>query len=97
MLYSLGTCITAGNIAPNVKSLFDMESSALEDEILTLQNGIEMKARSTSSQPEEHVVFWKLQVADKCPNLRSCAFFRSTYLCEICFLVHKNHQVHVQI
>jgi len=78
-------------VTNNVKSLFDMESSALEDEILTLQNEIEIKARSTSGQPEEHVVFWKLVVADKCPNLRSgalnlTAFFGSTYLCESAFL-----------
>jgi len=72
-------------VTNNVKSLFDMESSALEGEILTLQNEIEIKARSTSGQPEEHVVFWKLVVADKCPNLRSGAL-NLTNLCESAFL-----------
>jgi len=59
----------------------------LGDEILTLQNDFEVKARSTSAQPGEYVVFWlsKLLVADKYPNLR-CALnltplFGSTYFC----------------
>jgi len=39
----------------------------LVDVILILQNDFEIKARSTSAQPGEHVVFWisKLLVADK--------------------------------
>jgi len=69
--HPFGTGIFVGNIAANVKSLIDTESSALGDETLTLQNDIEIKARSTSGQPERHVVFWKLLVTDKCPNLRS--------------------------
>jgi len=28
------------------------------DVILTLQNDFEIKVRSTSAQPDEHVVFW---------------------------------------
>jgi len=30
----------------------------LGDEILTLQNDLDIKVRSTSAQPDEHVVFW---------------------------------------
>jgi len=37
--------IGVGGIATKVKPLFDLESSARDDEILTLQNGIEIKAR----------------------------------------------------
>lgn len=90
MCYPFGASIDVGDIAAKVKSLFDLESSALEDEILTLQNDIEIKARSTSAQPGEHVVFWKLLVVEKYPNLRRCALnltalFGSTYLCESAF------------
>jgi len=79
--------IDVGDIAAKVKSLFNSESSALEDEVLTLQNDIEIRARSTSAQHGEHVVLWKLLVAEKHPNLRQCALnltalFGSTYLCE---------------
>lgn len=90
MCYPFGASIDVGDIAAKVNSLFDLESSALEDEILTLQNDIEIKARSTSAQPGEHVVFWKLLVEEKYPNLRRCALnltslFGSTYLCESAF------------
>ena len=56
MCYPFGASIDVGDIAAKVKSLFDLESSALEDEILTLQNDIEIKAGSTSVQPGEHSV-----------------------------------------
>jgi len=54
------------------KSLFDLESSALEDWILTLQNDIQIKSRSTSAQPGEHAVLWKILLAQKYHNLRRC-------------------------
>ena len=90
LCYPFSASIDVGDIAAKVKSLFDLESSALEDEILTLQNDIEIKARSTSAQPGEHAVFWKLPVEEKYPNLRRCALnltalFGSTYLCESAF------------
>ena len=90
LCYPFSASIDVGDIAAKVKSLFDLESSALEDEILTLQNNIEIKARSTSAQPGEHAVFWKLPVEEKYPNLRRCALnltalFGSTYLCESAF------------
>ena len=40
MCYLFGASIDVGDIAAKVKSLFNLESSTLEDEILTLQNGI---------------------------------------------------------
>ena len=90
LCYPFSASIDVGDIAAKVKSLFDLESSALEDEILTLQNNIEIKARSTSAQPGEHAVFWNLLVEEKYPNLRRCslnltALFGSTYLCESAF------------
>ncbi|XP_077361592.1 SCAN domain-containing protein 3-like [Festucalex cinctus] len=90
MCFPFAKNIDVGDIAAKVKTLFDMEISALEDEILTLQNDIEMKARSTFAQPGEHVKFWKLLVEEKYPNLRRCALnltalFGSTYLCESAF------------
>ena len=91
MCYLFGGSIDVDDIATKVKSLFNLESSALEYEILTLQNDIEIKARSTSAQRGEHVVFWKLLVEEKYPNLRRCALnltvlFGSTNLCESAFL-----------
>lgn len=90
MCYLFGANIDVDDIAAKVKSLFGFESSILEDEILTLQNDIAIKARSTSAQPGEHVMFWILLVAEKYPNLRRCALnltalFGSTYLCESAF------------
>nr|XP_055065219.1 general transcription factor II-I repeat domain-containing protein 2A-like [Misgurnus anguillicaudatus] len=90
MCYPFGANIDVGDIAAKIKSLFDLKSSDLEDEILTLQNDIEIKARSTSAQPGEHVVFWNLLAEEKYPNLRRCALnltalFGSTYLCESAF------------
>ena len=67
MCCPFGASIDVADIAAKVKSLCNFESSVLEDEILTLQNDIELKARSTSAQPGEHVVFWKLLVQEKYP------------------------------
>jgi len=49
MCYPFSVRIDVDDIAAKVQSLFDLESSTLEDEILTLQNDIEIKARSTSA------------------------------------------------
>jgi len=44
--YPFGTSIDVDDIAAKVKSLFDLESSAFEDEILTLQNDTEINLES---------------------------------------------------
>jgi len=63
--------IDVGGIATKVKSPSNLERSALKDEILTSQTDIEIIARSTSAlKLGEHLGFWKLQVAEKYPNLR---------------------------
>jgi len=47
MCYPFGADIDAGDITVKVKPLFDLESFALEDDILTLRNDIEIKATIT--------------------------------------------------
>ncbi|XP_049444494.1 general transcription factor II-I repeat domain-containing protein 2-like [Epinephelus fuscoguttatus] len=74
-------------IASKVASLFQLDSSAVEIEILTLQNDIEIKSRATPGMKGD---FWNLMLENKYPNLRSCALnltalFGSTYLCEAAF------------
>ena len=90
MCNPFGASIAVGDIADKIRSLFDMESSAVENEIITLQNDIVVKAKSTSAQPGEHITFWELLLEEKYPNLRRCALnltalFGSTYLCESAF------------
>ncbi|CAL9685305.1 unnamed protein product [Knipowitschia caucasica] len=88
MCYPFDESIDVGDIAEKVQSLFHLEKSALEDEILMLQNDIELKARS--AQLGHHVQLWKLLVEEKYHNVRRCALnltslFGSTYLCESAF------------
>ena len=72
------------NISSNFAHIFQMNSSDLEIEILTLQSDINLKARAKEKD------FWNLLPDDKYPLLRSVAmrvfsFFGSTYLCEAAF------------
>jgi len=77
--------ITVGDTVTNVKSVFDLESSALEDEILTLR-----------SEPDQHLL--KLDNMQWSGNygggeasqsqkntLNLTALFGSTYLCKSAF------------
>ncbi|KAL7402366.1 hypothetical protein ABVT39_013901 [Epinephelus coioides] len=71
------------SLASKVATLFHLNSSGVEDEILTLQVDIQLKARA-------HGQFWNLLTEDKYPNIRKCAtfltaLFGSTYLCESAF------------
>ena len=88
MCYPFGASIDVGDIATKVKSVFALESSALEDEILTRL--CKMTLRSKPDQPGEHALFWKLLMEEKYPNLRRCALnltalFGSTYLSKSAF------------
>lgn len=90
MCNPFGANVAVGDIADKVKSLFDLERDAIENEILKLQNDIVMKAKSTSAPPGKHAAFWELLLDEKYPNLRRCALnltalFGSTYLCECAF------------
>lgn len=85
LCFPFATNIDAENIASKIGSLFQMETTALENEILSLQNDIHMKSRATMGQE-----FWELLLEEKYPNIRRCAFyisacFGSTYLCESAF------------
>ncbi|KAJ8346319.1 hypothetical protein AAFF_G00215060 [Aldrovandia affinis] len=79
--------IDVDDIASKVASLFHLNSPAVENEIITLQNDIEIKSRATQGMKGE---FWELLLQEKYPNLRRCAMnftalFGSTYLCESTF------------
>ncbi|KAJ8390542.1 hypothetical protein AAFF_G00103390 [Aldrovandia affinis] len=79
--------IDVDDIASKVASLFHLNSLAVENEIITLQNDIEIKSRATQGMKGE---FWELLLQEKYPNLRRCAMnftahFGSIYLCESAF------------
>lgn len=74
-------------IVSKVASLFHLDTSAVENEVLTLQSDIEVKSRATSGSKGD---FWHLLLKQKYPNLRRCALnltalFGSIYLCEAAF------------
>ncbi|CAK6967628.1 general transcription factor II-I repeat domain-containing protein 2A-like [Scomber scombrus] len=69
--------------ASKIATLFHLNSSGVEDEILTLQADIQLKSRA-------HGQFWNLLTQEKYPNMRKCAtsltaLFGSTYSCESAF------------
>ncbi|RXN24367.1 general transcription factor II-I repeat domain-containing 2A-like protein [Labeo rohita] len=71
------------SLASKIATLFHLNSSGVEDEILTLQTDIQLKSRA-------HAQFWNLLTEEKYPNIRKCAtsltaLFGSTYLCESAF------------
>ena len=83
MCYPFQEDVEVDSLASNIASLFHMNSSGVEHEILTLQTDIELKSRA-------HGQFWNLLTEEKYPNMRKCAisltaFFGSTYLCESAF------------
>ncbi|XP_060799461.1 zinc finger BED domain-containing protein 5-like [Neoarius graeffei] len=87
LCFPFGENVDVDCIAPKVATLFSLDSSAVENEILTLQNDIEIKCRATPGITGE---FWNLLLEEKYPNLRQCALnmtslFGSTYLCESAF------------
>lgn len=73
-----GPSIDVDCIASKIVSLFHLDNTAVENEILTLQNDIESKSRAT---PDMNGEFWNLQTEQKYHNLRKCAF----NLCERAF------------
>ncbi|KAK7158529.1 hypothetical protein R3I94_004989 [Phoxinus phoxinus] len=87
LCFPFGPSIDVDSIASKIVSLFHFDNTAVENEILTLQNDIEIKSRATSDMNGE---FWNLLTEQKYHNLRKCAFnltalFGSTYLCECAF------------
>lgn len=87
MCFPFGTDINVEVIASKMGSLFQLDRTIWETEILTLQNDIKLKSRTTTEMKEE---FWELLLEEKYPNIRRCALnssalFGSTYLCESAF------------
>ncbi len=83
MCFPFGDEHEVDSLASDMGELFQMNPSALGDEILALQTDIQMKARASGQ-------FWNLLAEDKYPNIRKCAtsltaLFGSTYLCESAF------------
>ncbi|KAJ8362371.1 hypothetical protein AAFF_G00378160 [Aldrovandia affinis] len=79
--FPFGTDIYVDDIASKVGSFFHLDTTAVENEILTLQNDIQMKSRATTEMKGE---LWELLLEEKYPNIMS-ALFGSTYLCESAF------------
>ncbi|XP_061820631.1 general transcription factor II-I repeat domain-containing protein 2-like [Nerophis lumbriciformis] len=83
MCYPFREDAEVDSLASQIATLFHLNSSGVEDEILTLQADIELKSRA-------HGQFWNLLTEVKYPNIRKCAtsltaLFGSTYLCESAF------------
>ena len=75
------------SLASKITTLFHLNSSEVEDKILTLQADLQIKTRTDGQ-------FWNLLIEDKYPNIRKCAtfltaLFGSTYLCESAFSYKK--------
>ncbi len=83
MCYPFREDAEVDSLTSKTATLFHLNSSAVEDEILTLQADLELKSRA-------HGQFWNLLTEIKYPNMRKCAIcltalFGSTYLCESAF------------
>ena len=71
MCFLFGTDIDVDDIASKVGTLFLLDTTAVEKEILTLQNDVQMKSRASTDMKGE---FWRLLSEEKYPNIRRCAF-----------------------
>ncbi|KAK1906290.1 EPM2A-interacting protein 1 [Dissostichus eleginoides] len=82
LCFPFGGSMDVDEIVSKVNSLLDLDSSAVENEMLTLSNDIDIKSSTT---PGTSGQFWNLLLEQKYPNLRRCALnltalFWSTYL-----------------
>ena len=83
MCYPFREDVEVDSLASKIATLFHLNLSGVEDEILKLQADIQLKSRA-------HGQFWNLLTEEKYPNMRKCAtsltaLFGSTYLCESAF------------
>ena len=69
MCYPFREDVEVDSLASKIAMLFHLNSSGVEDEILTLQADIQLKARAHGQQ------FWNLLTEGKYPNMRKCATF----------------------
>ena len=77
--------INVEDIASKIGALFQLDITAVKNEMLSLQNDRDEIRAST-----EREKVWKLLLEEKYPNIKRCAFyllscFGSTYLCESIF------------
>ena len=66
MCYPFQEDVVVVSLASKITTLFHLNSSEVEDEILTPQADLQIKARA-------HGQFWNLLIEDKYPNIRKCA------------------------
>ena len=86
MCFPFATDIDVEDIASKIGSLFQLDITAVEEEMVSLQNDIVMKSRASIEREK----IWKVLSEEKYPNIKKCAFyllscFGSTYLCESVF------------
>ena len=86
MCLPFATDINVEDIASKIGALFQLDITAVENEMLSLQNDIEIKSKASTEREK----IWKLLLKEKYPNTKRCAFyilccFGSTYLCESAF------------
>ena len=83
MCYPFREDVEADSLASKIATLFYLNLSGVEDEILTLPADIQLKFRA-------HEQFWNLLTEEKYPNMTKCAtsltvLFAATYLCGSAF------------
>jgi len=86
MCFPFATDVDVEDIASKIGSLFQLDITAVENEMLSIQNDIEMESRASTEREK----IWKLLLEEKYPNIKRRAFyilsyFGSTYLCESVF------------
>lgn len=84
MCFPFAEDLDVSNAASKMATLFQMDTSVVENEMINLQCDIQLKPRIADVQ------FWTLLDDSKYPSIRKCAmhlkaFFGSTYLCESAF------------
>ncbi|MBN3296755.1 GTD2A protein, partial [Amia calva] len=76
--------VDVGEIAEQIRSVFNLDKADIKNEIITIQNGIQLKYRASDA------TFWALVSTTKYPEIKKVALcikslFGSTYLCESAF------------
>ena len=86
--FPFATDINVEDVASKIEALFQLDITAVENEMLSLQNNIDMKFRASIEREKT----WKLLLEEKYPSIHvnRCAFcilscFGSTYMCESLF------------
>ena len=71
LCFPFPTDINVEDIAPKIGALFQLDITAVKNEMLSLQNDIEMKSRASTEREK----IWKLLLEEKYPNIKRCAFY----------------------